>query len=105
MIALWRPGFTAWVAVWNNDHAETPAKRLRWLRGEMAADAFDVQEAHAADVLRLAYRLAEASEDERVPAFYGFAVGTDGHVPIAMYFDREADMAMAERIWRRLTPG
>jgi hypothetical protein len=101
-LVIWRPGFTIWVAVWGNDHEESREERLTWLQEEMSPDAFDIEELREEDVLRFAYRLNEESDDARVAAFYGFAIGSDGHVQLAIYFDDENEIELARSIWRSL---
>lgn len=101
-LVLWRPGFTMWIAVWGNDHGQSAEERFAQLRDSVSPDAFDVEEVTSGEVVRLGYRLDEASDDGRAAAFYGFAVGFDGHVQIAIYFDREGDLNLAKGIWRSL---
>ena len=64
----------------------------------MSSDAFDVEEVTEENVLRLRYRLNEESEDRRVAAFYGFAVGVNGHIQLGIYFDDEGDVEQAKQI-------
>lgn len=101
-LVIWRPGITLWIAVWGNDHGESREERLRQLRDSISADAFNVEELPGDDVLRLCYRLDEAAEDNRASAFYGFAVGFDGYVQMAVYFDQESELDLAKEIWRSL---
>lgn len=101
-LVLWRPGFTIWVSVWGNDHNESPQARLEWLESEVPQDAFGVLNEHEGDVLRLAYRLDEPADDERAAAFYGFAIGSSGHVQMAVYFDEEEQFETARQVWRSL---
>jgi hypothetical protein len=44
------------------------------------------------------YRLAEESDDERVPAIYAFSFSNDGHLQLSFYFDSETDAELAYRI-------
>jgi hypothetical protein len=104
-LVLWRPGFTIWVSALNNDHDESEADRMAWLRDEMSPDAFDVEDVSDDNVVRLAYRLNEESEDQRVAAFYGFVVGANGHIQLAIYFDDEQDEHLARKIWLSVTEG
>jgi hypothetical protein len=102
-LVLWRPGFTIWVSALNNDHGESKADRLAWLRQKASEDAFDVQKESDDNVMRLAYRLNEESEDQRVTAFYGFVVGANGHIQLGIYFDDENDKDLARKIWLSVT--
>ena len=101
-LVIWRPGFTIWVAVWGNDHNQSAPSRLGRIKADAAKQAFDIEEEQGTQPLRFSYRLKETADDKRCPAFYGFAVGQDGHVQIAFYFDDEADLVAAKEILRSL---
>ena len=68
----------------------------------MSTAAYDVEEHVQENVLRLDYRLVEDAQDDRVPAFYCYAVGEHSHVQMAFYFDDEEDLTLAKEIWRSL---
>ena len=98
-LVLWRPGFTVWMSLWNNDHGESVQERLQWLQSDTSPDAFDVS-ARADDTpARYSYRLNEDREEGMVYALYGFALKDDGHLQIAIYLDREADLAGAKSLF------
>jgi hypothetical protein len=97
-LVLWRPGITAWIVVWNNDNHKTQPQRLEWLRSDISPDAFDVESVPDGDVTRFSYRLNERRDDETVYALYGFVIGDNSHVQIAIYFDNEADLKTARVI-------
>jgi len=40
-----------------------------------------------------------------VAAFYGFVVGANGHIQLAIYFDDEQDKDLAREIWLSVTEG
>jgi hypothetical protein len=101
-LCFWRPGLTVWVVVWNNDRDESPQKRLDGLRDDTSPAAYDHEVEQDGGVLRFAYRLREETGDDRAPAFYCFAIGRDGHVQMAVYFDHEADVDKGRAIWRSL---
>lgn len=101
-LVIWRPGFTIWMTVWNNDHDETREQRLNWIQAHSNPDAHSPVTEKDGDLIRYAYRLEEESGDKRQPAFYCFAIGMRGHVQMAIYFDREDDLATAKPIWRSL---
>lgn len=103
-LVIWRPGFTIWTNVWNAKEGETPEQNLEMLKKDISAKATDVTEEKQGNILMLSYRLDEASEDKRRPAFHGFAVGPSGHVQIAIYFDDEKDLATARQIFKSLKP-
>ena len=102
-LVIWKPGFTIWTTVWNNDKSESPDERLAWLKEDSSPDAFDVNTESTHGLLRYAYRLKEGSEDDRQPAFYCYAIGVAGHVQMAIYFDSPEDLSNAQAIWRSLT--
>jgi hypothetical protein len=99
-LVLWRPGITLFVAIWNNDQAESIADRFAWLREDMNPESFDTIEEDLGDRRRFAYRLREDSDDEHVPALYAFTVAADSHVQLAVYFDAEQDLQIALELWR-----
>jgi hypothetical protein len=101
-MVIWRPGFTIVLTVWNNDKGETKEHRLALFKQAASPDGFDRDEEQDGAFLRYSYRLDEPSDDDRVPAFYGFVFGDDGHVQSSIYFDREADLELAERLLRSI---
>jgi hypothetical protein len=101
-LIFWRPGITAWTVVWGNDKGETQQERLEWLRGDSSPDAFDGEYATDGDITRYSYRLTERRDDGVVHALYGFAIGVDGHVQMAIYCDNESALETARAICRSL---
>ena len=97
-LVFWRPGFTVWVAVWNNDKKETKQQRLASLKTEHARGAFAVQERQIGSTLFYTYRLAENSKDKRVPALYCYAFSDFSEVQMAIYFDSETDASIGESL-------
>jgi hypothetical protein len=102
-LVLWQPGMTVWVAIWNNDKNETAQQRLDWVKETGSSDATSHNEMRRDDVLYYTYRLAEPSDDRRVPALYCYAFAPASHVQMAVYFDAEADSPRAESISLSLT--
>jgi hypothetical protein len=102
-LVLWRPGITIWTVVWNNDNAESQQERLNNIRKDVSPDAFDGAVVADGDVTRFTYRLTEHREEGVVHALYAFAIGVDGHVQMAIYFDNEADLDLARQISDSLT--
>lgn len=101
-LVLWRPGFTVWMSLWNNDHDETIHERIQWLQSDTDPTAFDVS-VQAEDVpARYSYRLNEDREEGVVYALYGFAVKDDGHIQIAIYVDSEGDITEAKSLFDSL---
>jgi hypothetical protein len=72
------------------------------LRGDTSPDAFDDSVFTDGDLIRYSYRLTERRDERVVHALYGFAIGVDSHVQIAIYFDDEADLEMATASCRSL---
>ena|SRR5262245_47985988 len=101
-LVVWRPGLTMWIVAWGNNEEETSEARLAQLRACISELAFDLDESHDHGVLYFSYRLDEQSDDERVPALYGFAIGESGHVQMAIYFDKESDAVTATAIFKSL---
>ena len=102
-LVIWKPGFTIWTNVWNNDKSESQDDRLQWIQGDSSPNGFDKVTESSDGVSRYAYRLKEDSYDDREPAFYCFAIGEEGHVQMAIYFDSADDLADAQAIWQSLT--
>ena len=100
-LVLWKPGFTIWATAWNNDKSESQEERLDWIRSDSSTKAFDVSSDSEEGIVRYSYRLEE-EEDERQPAFYGFAIGTQGHIQMAIYFDSADAIDEASAIFRSL---
>ena len=101
-LVLWRPGITAWTIIWNNNKAESQEERLDWLRRDTSPEAFDSKVETDGDITRYAYRLTEQREGANVQGLYAFAIGVDGHVQMAIYFDDERDLETAREMWRSL---
>ena len=101
-LVLWRLGITTWINVWGNDNDDNAEKRLSRIQADRSSDAFNEIREEEAGLLRYAYRLREDATDERAAALYGFAIGVGGHVQIAVYFDTENSLLVAEGLWRSL---
>ena len=99
---LWRPGITAWINVWNNDNDESREARLSRIQTDRSSKAFNNIRRDDSHILRYAYRLHEKGGDNRMPALYAFAIGTAGHVQMAVYFDSEETLSAAEGLWQSL---
>ena len=101
-LVLWRPGFTVWVNVWNNDNNETVSERASWLKKDILKEAFDLEESKDGEITRIGYRINEKRPESTVYAFYGFAINASGHVQISMYFDTEKDLSVAKSMLKSL---
>src|SRR5215469_5626546 len=90
-LVLWRPGLTVWLTAWNNDHGESQADRLAWVKQSASAARFAERESNADNVTRFSYRLRDQNEDGPVESVYGFVISEAGHLQLAIYFDDPAD--------------
>ena len=99
-LVLWHHGITAWIRVWNNDKGDSREKRLSRIKRDRSRSAFNEVEELGDGVLRYAYRLVE--ENAGAAGLYCFAISNDGHVQMAVYFDKEGNLPLAEGLWRNL---
>jgi len=101
-MVFWRPGMTVWINVWGNGKSTSREDRLHRIKADVSPKAFDIEEQTTSNPWRYTYRIKEHDEQGKVAALYGFAVGESGHVQMAIYLDREADVANAYDIARSL---
>lgn len=105
-LVLWRPGITAWIAIWINDEGASIASRLDDLKAHMAPEAEDIEEHQADSTVYYAYRLAEEpdedTDDGRLPGYYCYAFDAGSHVQMAVYFDEEIEVEAARALHRSL---
>lgn len=97
-LVIWRPGFTLWIAIWNNDNSESIDERLESRKQTKSKDAFEEISQKTENTVTYSYRLNERREDGIVYAFYGFIFSKDSHVQIAAYFDLENEYTKAREI-------
>lgn len=97
-IVLWRPGFTAWVNVFDNEIEESIELRKAFVVGTADPDKSDPRESSDNGIVRYSYRLKEESDDQRAAALYAFSFAENGHLQIAFYFDSEDDATIAYQI-------
>lgn len=101
-VVFWRPGFTIWASVWNNDDDKSVRERIDWFESNADASAFDEVVNADASPARYSYRLNEEREQGLVFALYGFVFKTSGHLQVAFYFDRESDLEMARSLFESI---
>lgn len=94
---------TIWIAIWGNDHDLNQKDLFQFATDDVSDEAFDLKSEKDGREYRLSYRLAEDSDDERIPAFYCYVVGHNGFVQVAMYMDSEECLDMAKGILRSLS--
>ena len=99
-LVLWRRGFTIWISVWGNDHAQTCRERFEQVRRDANPERFGERLVEQAEALWFSYRL---KENHPTPALYAFAFAPGGHIQAAMYFDAEDDAEAAVRISQAFT--
>ncbi|GAB3245255.1 hypothetical protein [Chitinimonas naiadis] len=97
-LVFWRPGITAWILIWDNPKGESVDTRLSALRARRSSEAFDEKESRSQSTSHYSYRLNEEADDKRVAALYAFAFSDVGHVQVSVYFDKEADLSIAEAL-------
>jgi hypothetical protein len=97
-LVLWRPGLTIWFAAWNNDHGQSRAERLAWIKEGASPERFAGCETEADNVTRLSYRLHDENEDGLLESVSGYVISDDGHLQLAVYFDEPADEVNARQL-------
>ena len=98
-IVIWKPGFTIYIAVWNNDNNLSHESLFNSVTEDISLEAFDVNSNENGEINFFSYRLNEDINDQRVAAFYCYAISPNGYVQSVMYFDNEKDVDDAIRIW------
>jgi hypothetical protein len=98
-LVLWRPGVTLWINAFNNDHGDSQTKRLAAMKSAMSRDATEIHEVATEGVTRFRYRLREDGQDSLTILVFS----DTGHLQTAIYFDDEADAAMAARLADSIT--
>lgn len=100
-LVIWKPRFTMWIIVWNNNKNLNPFDQLEIVRQSKSNKAYDLIEIREPNTYRYGYKLDEWREEEKrtVYAFYGYVSGRDGYTQIAFYYDNKADFEIAKKIW------
>lgn len=94
-LILWRLGVTLYFTTWNNDLEESIETRGALLKKDLSPDAFDLREQRTGSVHQMSYRLIE----DGVQALNGFVIADDGHLLVAIYFDDEDDVRLANELF------
>lgn len=102
-MVLWRPGFTVFLSAWNNDKNEPASKRKADFAELTSAGKYDESTTQDGGRLYYSYRIDEQSDDDRAPAFQGFAFGDQGHLQLSVYFDQEHDAELATRLLQSIS--
>lgn len=103
-LVLWRPGITCWTTIYDQKAGEAPTVTLDWRKARTPTDRVQEFEFRDRKPLRYGYLLHETPEDDKERwALYTFTFGEGGHVLMAIYFDRQADLESAKQIWFSIT--
>ena len=94
-LVLWRPGFTIYVNLLNNDQGKSVDDLVTHFKSAMSPDAQQVEDRMHDGVRQLSYRLQE----DAVHGFYGFKFVPDGVLHLTNYFDNEEDEQLAREIF------
>lgn len=97
-LVLWRPGLTIWLTAWNNDHGDSPAHRLVGIKKSVSPKRFAEHESEADGIIRYSYRSRDENENGEVESLYGFVIGDEGYLQLAVYFDDPADEVKAREL-------
>ena len=100
-MVIWRPGITMWINVYGypkDESAESFIKGIR-SRSDLPADAKIVT---APNENHFAYFFKEVEGDQTRYSLQTYTFGPDGHVLMAVYFDREHDLDWAKKLMNGL---
>ena len=86
------------MAIWNNTHNESQAKRLALLKKDASPDCFKKRVVRSGKITRFQYRLREHAE-----ALYAFMISDFDHLQMAVYFDELRDEIHANRLVESVT--
>lgn len=103
-LVLWRPGLTIWLAAWNNNHSQSQAERLAWIKGEASSERFGDQQSSADGVTRFSYRLRDETDDGPVESLFAFIINDGGHLQMSVYFDDPAEEGTARSLVDSVVP-
>ena len=98
-MVLWRPGFTIWLNAWGNDTGRSIIDLKKHFAQTASPEKFDEREFEEDGRIYYSYRLAEESDDERMPALNAFVFSQIGHLQLSFYFDDETDVELAYKIF------
>jgi hypothetical protein len=104
-LVLWRKGITCWTTAYTMKEGETPASTLKRVKEDAPTKTVQTIEHTDAKPLRYAYILHETTETGQPErwALYSYTFGERGHIMMAIYYDREADLDVAKKIWKSIT--
>ncbi len=101
-LVIWRPGITMWINAYGypaGESAEVFAKRTRD-RSDLPPGAQVITKPTAN---KFAYFFKETEKDETRFSLQTFTFGQEGHLMMAIYFDREKDLDLAKKLLNGVT--
>jgi hypothetical protein len=101
-LILWKPGLTAYFALYGADDKQPPEERLNSYLRDASPDRFDERRDARAGLFTASYRLDETSDEGTQSGLYAAATTTTAYLQCAFYFDDDATGEEAEQIWRSL---
>ena len=103
-LILWKPGLTAYFALYGADAKQQPDERLiRYLR-DASSERFDERRDARAGLLTASYRLDEPSDEGTQSALYAAAATSTAYLECVFYFDDDATGQEAQAMWQSLAP-
>lgn len=103
-LIFWRPGFTIYLAFWENEKKESIKDRLKWLKEGTSPGAINKREFTVGDeISRFSYELKEDHDGQTILGYYGFVIAPREHVQFATYLDEETDLKMAKDIFNSIS--
>lgn len=103
-LILWKPGLTAYFALYGADAEQPPEERIDSYLRDASPERFDERRAARTGLLTASYRLDESSDEGTQSGLYAAATTTTGYLQCVFYFDDEATGEEAEQLWQSLTP-
>lgn len=101
---IWGNQKTIFLIAYDMPENSNPTNEIHQYKQVVSPDAYDIEEAVKDGIMYYSYRLKEAGDDNRVPAFYGIAASFEGFVTVSMYFDDEALFPDLKKVFYSLGP-
>ena len=97
-LVLWRPNFTIWLNLWNNDKDASKEERLKWIMSDASKDASDIILKDVGETKLYYYRLDENRGGKSIASLNGFSISVSNHIQLSIYFDNEEGYVQAKNI-------
>ena len=102
-LVFWRPGTTLFLGLYGDARRLTPMERLEdWLE-LIDPNAYDLTRTERDGIAILSYRLAENSDDGRLPASYNRCFSTTGQLQISGYADETQGINLIAQVVASVT--